>query len=332
MRDEPALAGMTGQQAQGDVNYRLTRKTTVGAYYSFSHYLYPHGFGNSDTNTVGLIYSYAFTRTMQLRLRGAAFGVQSLGLRDGADNPLIAALLGRDRRLSTSYAKRQNERYLGSVRQGLSAAARQPRWLMRSGISPGNGIYQTSQQESISANLTDARFFGRYSLTVRSRARHSDVGERSRSGTSGTVSRANTRRISLERDLPAGSWLESFGGVPAFRSAISLAITAKSVADHLRRHMGLRHGQPVAVSRRHCGAKSDTLVKTSRRYRLTVRTEPSQGLNTGSIPVSATKSLKINHLQNRRTRPMYKQYNGLRGNGRVSPLSPPLWKMRCTHP
>jgi hypothetical protein len=27
-----------------------------------------------------------------------------------------------------------------------------------------------------------------------------------------------------------------------------------------------------------------------RRYRLTVRTEPSQGLNTGSIPVSATNS------------------------------------------
>ena len=26
------------------------------------------------------------------------------------------------------------------------------------------------------------------------------------------------------------------------------------------------------------------------RYRLTVRTEPSQGLNTGSIPVSATKN------------------------------------------
>jgi hypothetical protein len=33
-----------------------------------------------------------------------------------------------------------------------------------------------------------------------------------------------------------------------------------------------------------------------RRYRLTVRTEPSQGLNTGSIPVSATKPFKINHF------------------------------------
>ena len=31
-----------------------------------------------------------------------------------------------------------------------------------------------------------------------------------------------------------------------------------------------------------------TMAKESRRYRLTVRTEPSQGLNTGSIPVSAT--------------------------------------------
>ena len=35
-----------------------------------------------------------------------------------------------------------------------------------------------------------------------------------------------------------------------------------------------------------------------RRYRLTVRTEPSQGLNTGSIPVSATNSLNISRLQN----------------------------------
>ena len=38
--------------------------------------------------------------------------------------------------------------------------------------------------------------------------------------------------------------------------------------------------------------QSGTLVV--RRYRLTVRTEPSQGLNTGSIPVSATNCI-YNH-------------------------------------
>ena len=58
-RDSPQLLGMTGQQARGDVNYRLTRKMTIGSYYSFSHYVYPHGFGNSDINTFGGIYSYA---------------------------------------------------------------------------------------------------------------------------------------------------------------------------------------------------------------------------------------------------------------------------------
>src|SRR5207244_11634335 len=67
-----------------------------------------------------------------------------------------------------------------------------------------------------------------------------------------------------------------------------------------------------------------TMAKDLRRYRLTVRTEPSQGLNTGSIPLSATKHFKINHLQNWRTEPMYKRYNGLRGNSLVNPLSPPL--------
>src|SRR5207249_4238516 len=39
------------------------------------------------------------------------------------------------------------------------------------------------------------------------------------------------------------------------------------------------------------------MSKEPRRYRLTVRTEPSQGLNTGSIPVSATNLPKIKYLE-----------------------------------
>src|SRR5271154_6119578 len=35
-------------------------------------------------------------------------------------------------------------------------------------------------------------------------------------------------------------------------------------------------------------ARRSRIMERSWRYRLTVRTEPSQGLNTGSIPVSAT--------------------------------------------
>jgi hypothetical protein len=41
----------------------------------------------------------------------------------------------------------------------------------------------------------------------------------------------------------------------------------------------------------------DRIMKSSWRYRLTVRTEPSQGLNTGSIPVSATNYFRIIYLE-----------------------------------
>ncbi len=50
-RNTPGLLGMTGRQAHTDVNYRLTRKMTVGSYYSVSDYIYPHGFGTSNINT-----------------------------------------------------------------------------------------------------------------------------------------------------------------------------------------------------------------------------------------------------------------------------------------
>jgi hypothetical protein len=45
-----------------------------------------------------------------------------------------------------------------------------------------------------------------------------------------------------------------------------------------------------------------TMATEPRRYRLTVRTEPSQGLNQGSIPVSATNPFRIICLQNGRAR------------------------------
>ena len=60
-RDTPGLQGMTGSQANTDVNYRLTRQMTVGSYYSLSDYVYPHGFGTSTINTFGGIFSYAFS-------------------------------------------------------------------------------------------------------------------------------------------------------------------------------------------------------------------------------------------------------------------------------
>ena len=45
---------------------------------------------------------------------------------------------------------------------------------------------------------------------------------------------------------------------------------------------------PFACCLLPCGAAALCYAGVNRRYRLRVRTEPSQGSNTGSIPVSAT--------------------------------------------
>jgi hypothetical protein len=159
-QNSPTLLGMTGQQARADANYRLTRKMTVGAYYSFSHYLYPHGFGNSDTNTIGAIYSYAFNRTMQIRFRGGLSRVQSVGLETVPINPVIAALLGVSTGVIDAYTIYRTSDFSAQLikdfrggRTGSISFAR--------GISPGNGVFQTSQQESISGTLS-ARVFRAY--------------------------------------------------------------------------------------------------------------------------------------------------------------------------
>jgi hypothetical protein len=153
IRSSPLLLGTSGEQARGDVNYRLTRKMTVGAYYSFSHYVYPHGFGNSDINTVGLIYSYALSRTLQVRFRGGVSRIESLGLETVQIDPAIAVLLGRSSGTIDAYLVRRTsdisaqvvKDFRGGSTLSLSYA---------SGVSPGNGVFQTSEQTSISANFS----------------------------------------------------------------------------------------------------------------------------------------------------------------------------------
>jgi hypothetical protein len=156
------LMGVTGAQARGDVNYRLTRQTTVGAYYSYSYYLYPHGFGYARINTGGLIYSYAINRTTQLRFRGGASRVYNFGQQTVAIAPAIAALLGvgsgvidASESINASDISAQFVKDFSPRTTATIAYSR--------GITPGNGFYLASQTEIISAGFT-ARVMRTYSL------------------------------------------------------------------------------------------------------------------------------------------------------------------------
>jgi hypothetical protein len=163
-RNTPGLLGMTGRQVHTDVNYRLTRRMTVGGYYSLGDYIYPHGFGTSTINTVGGIFSYAFSRTLQVRLRGGASNVASRGFQQIPVDPAIATLLGQSSGIvdvssqtKTSDLSAQIVKDFGRRRTVNIAFAH--------GVAPGNGIFQTSTQESISAGFA-AQVFRRYNFAA----------------------------------------------------------------------------------------------------------------------------------------------------------------------
>src|ERR1035438_3080785 len=59
-RQSTALYGMTGAVARGDLEYRLSRHSTLGADYRFTYFDYTRGFGNTDIQSVGFNYSTQF--------------------------------------------------------------------------------------------------------------------------------------------------------------------------------------------------------------------------------------------------------------------------------
>ncbi len=197
----PLLQGMTGQQARGDVNYRLTRKMTVGSYYSFSHYLYPHGFGNTAINTAGAIFSYAFDRTTQIRFRGGLSQIESVDLQTVPINPVIAALLGVNTGVIDAYTTSRTTdfsvQFVKDFNHGATASL-----AYAHGVSPGNGLYQASEQESIMATFA-AKVFRNYSFSA-------SLGRDSLSSVSQTVSQnlgtyqSEYGRISLSRAYQHG--------------------------------------------------------------------------------------------------------------------------------
>ncbi len=162
---EPGLVGMRGQQASGDLNYRLTSRTTVGAYYSFTNYNYSHDVSRARSNGGGLIYSYAIDRHTQLRTRLGLSQIKSRAYETVTLPPALAAILGRPVSLinassdfSTTDISAQLVRDFGKSRTASLAFAR--------GESPGNGLLLTSVEETATAGYSSSFFRRRLPINI----------------------------------------------------------------------------------------------------------------------------------------------------------------------
>ena len=89
------VIGSIGKQAGADANYRLTRRSTVGAYYSYTMYDYSHNVSHANSHGLGMIYSYSINSRTQLRTRVGATRIETLGYATVELPPTLAAILGQ---------------------------------------------------------------------------------------------------------------------------------------------------------------------------------------------------------------------------------------------
>ena len=156
--------GNTGYQAQGDLNYRFSRRMTVGIYYSYTTYQYSHQVSLADFHTLGGIYSYAFNRSTQARLRAGESWLENQGQQVVRLDPFVASLTGQGAGVVESYSRHLTAdisadlgKDFGRNRAAHISYAR--------GVAPGNGLFQTSTQETISASFS-TRVLRDYTVSV----------------------------------------------------------------------------------------------------------------------------------------------------------------------
>jgi hypothetical protein len=145
-RQSTALYGMTGAVARGDLQYRISRHSTLGADYRFTYFDYTRGFGNTAIQSVGLNYSTQVSRQVQLSARIGGARLESNSLTEVTLDPALAALLGES--VSIQAAHRLN--YVPDMQVRLSDTFRHSQFTLEylNQVTPGNGVYLTSRNNS----------------------------------------------------------------------------------------------------------------------------------------------------------------------------------------
>lgn len=162
-RQSSELIGVDGYGARARFQYRLSRRTSIGAGYDREHYQYPNYFGNANINMYTLSFGTQLGRLWTLSVSGGAYQVKVLGLQTVELSPEIAALLG----VSSEVHTFQADNWIPTGRATLNRRFKNA--ILSFDYSrmavPGNGVYLTSRSENGAAsyNYTGVR---KTSLTI----------------------------------------------------------------------------------------------------------------------------------------------------------------------
>jgi hypothetical protein len=146
-RRSTALYGVTGIGAHGDIQYRITRRSTIGAMYQYMHYGFTRIFSSTDAHAIAASYSLAISRSTQLSAYGGVSRYETIFVQSVAIDPAIAALIGISSAERVSYQKNFSPnialRFAKTVPRGTVFVSASHM------LMPGNGLFLTSTSTNV---------------------------------------------------------------------------------------------------------------------------------------------------------------------------------------
>ena len=148
-RRSDALYGDKGIGARGDVQYRLTRRSTIGVGYNYTHYIFSHIFSSTDLHSLVGSYAVRLTRTLELSATAGATRYETKFIQSVPVDPAIAALIGLTHLNQISYSKN----YVSTGTGRLSYTMKRGVLFLNGGraVTPGNGLFLTSTSNTVAA-------------------------------------------------------------------------------------------------------------------------------------------------------------------------------------
>ena len=141
-RRSTALYGVAGSGARGDLMYRITRRSTIGVGYTYTHFAFHGIFSSTDIHTVAGSYSVALTRSTEFSAYAGVAHYETKFVQTVAVDPAVAALIGISAADRVSYGIN----FTPNFGARLSRAVRRGVVFVTAGrtITPGNGLFLTS--------------------------------------------------------------------------------------------------------------------------------------------------------------------------------------------
>jgi hypothetical protein len=151
-RRSQALYGVNDETAHADVQYRLSRRSTIGADYNYTHYNFTGIFSSTDIHGFDGTYAIQLSRSLEFTGYGGVARMENKFVQDVPVDPAITAILGITSGLRVSYGVQ----YVPNISARLSRTVSHGVLYANGGhtITPGNGLFLTSTSTAVMGGYT----------------------------------------------------------------------------------------------------------------------------------------------------------------------------------